>query len=44
MQYIVTMNSDDLNKAVSMGFDANPHIIEPHLTDQPDGGLFGFRF
>ncbi|WP_329430869.1 DUF2326 domain-containing protein [Streptosporangium sp. NBC_01495] len=44
MQYIVTMNSDDLNKAVSMGFEANPYIIEPHLTDQPDGGLFGFRF
>lgn len=44
MQYIVTMNSDDLSKAVSMGFDADPHIIEPQLTDQPDGGLFGFRF
>ncbi|MEV7966909.1 ABC-three component system protein [Sphaerisporangium sp. NPDC088356] len=44
MQYVVTMNSDDLNKAVSMGFDADPYIIEPHLTDQPDGGLFGFRF
>ncbi|MFC3817864.1 ABC-three component system protein [Planomonospora venezuelensis] len=44
MQYIATMNSDDLNKAVSMGFDADPYIIEPHLNDQPDGGLFGFRF
>ncbi|MFG1879995.1 ABC-three component system protein [Sphaerisporangium sp. NPDC049003] len=44
MQYIVSMNSDDLNKAVGMGFDADPYIIEPHLTDQPDGGLFGFRF
>ncbi|MFF5206369.1 ABC-three component system protein [Streptosporangium sp. NPDC000396] len=44
MQYIATMNSDDLNKAVSMGFNPDPYIIEPHLTDQPDGGLFGFRF
>ena len=44
MQYIATMNSDDLNKAISMGFDADPYIIEPHLTDQPEGGLFGFRF
>jgi uncharacterized protein YydD (DUF2326 family) len=44
MQYIVSMNTDDLNKAVAKGFDADPYIIEPHLTDQPDGGLFGFRF
>ncbi|MEV5704524.1 ABC-three component system protein [Actinoallomurus sp. NPDC052274] len=44
MQYIVTMNSDDLNKAATVGFDPDPYVIEPHLTDQPDGGLFGFRF
>ncbi|MEU9888463.1 ABC-three component system protein [Sphaerisporangium sp. NPDC051011] len=44
MQYIVTMNSDDLQKAISVGFVADPYIIEPHLTDQPYGGLFGFRF
>ena len=44
MQYIVSMNTDDLNKAVAKGFYADPYIIEPHLTDQPDGGLFGFRF
>jgi len=22
----------------------SPYVIEPRLTDQPDGGLFGFRF
>jgi uncharacterized protein YydD (DUF2326 family) len=44
MQYIVTMNSDDLNKAASVGFDPDPYVIQPHLTDQPGGGLFGFRF
>ncbi|MBO2455432.1 DUF2326 domain-containing protein [Actinomadura barringtoniae] len=44
MQYIVTMNSDDLHKAETKGFDPDPHVIEPILTDQPDGGLFGFRF
>jgi uncharacterized protein YydD (DUF2326 family) len=44
MQYIVTMNTDDLNKAISEGFYADPFIIEPYLSDQPDGGLFGFRF
>ncbi|MFI7452393.1 ABC-three component system protein [Nonomuraea sp. NPDC049714] len=44
LQYIVTMNTDDLNKAVSMGFNADPYIIEPYLTDQSSGGLFGFRF
>lgn len=36
--------SDDLNKAASVGFDPDPYVIQPHLTDQPDGGLFGFRF
>ena len=44
MQYIVTMNSDDLTKAESEGFSPTGHVLEPHLTDQPDGGLFGFRF
>ncbi|GLZ09646.1 hypothetical protein Acsp03_71120 [Actinomadura sp. NBRC 104412] len=44
MQYIVTMNTDDLRKAEAKGFDPGPHVIEPRLTDQPDGGLFGFRF
>jgi uncharacterized protein YydD (DUF2326 family) len=44
MQYIVSMNSDDLHKAESIGFSPAPYVIEPRLTDQPDGGLFGFRF
>lgn len=45
MQYLVTMNSDDLEKAAPYGFDPTPHIIEPRLTDADDkGGLFGFRF
>ncbi|GAA1775230.1 ABC-three component system protein [Actinomadura chokoriensis] len=44
LQYIVTMNSDDLSKAESAGFGPASHVLEPHLTDQPDGGLFGFRF
>lgn len=45
MQYIVTINEDDLDKAVGLGFDPNPYIIEPRLTDaDPTGGLFGFRF
>lgn len=44
MQYIVTMNSDDLTKAERMGFEAEAHIIEPRLDDSDDGGLFGFRF
>lgn len=44
MQYIVTMNSDDLAKAVRLGFNADPHVIEPRLDDSEHGGLFGFRF
>lgn len=44
MQYIVTMNSDDLAKAERMGFDAAPYVITPRLDDSEDGGLFGFWF
>ncbi|MEV4473387.1 ABC-three component system protein [Nonomuraea sp. NPDC049504] len=45
MQYVVTINEDDLAKAERLGFDASPHTIEPLLTDAYDeGGLFGFRF
>jgi uncharacterized protein YydD (DUF2326 family) len=45
MQYILTINEDDLDKASDLGFDPDPYIIEPHLTDaDPAGGLFGFRF
>jgi uncharacterized protein YydD (DUF2326 family) len=45
MQYIVTMNEDDLSKARKLGFEPKPYIIEPLLTDAyVGGGLFGFRF
>ncbi|WP_086559248.1 ABC-three component system protein [Streptomyces africanus] len=45
MQYIATINSDDLAKAVRLGFDDSAFVREPRLTDDlEDGGLFGFRF
>lgn len=45
MQYIATLNSDDLDKAVNRGFNPGPYVIEPRLTDAAEaGGLFGFRF
>lgn len=44
MQYIVTMNSDDLDNTKRFEFDPEPYIVPPRLNDQQDGGLFGFRF
>lgn len=45
MQYIVTINEDDLAKAERLGFDPGPYTIDPHLSDEyENGGLFGFRF
>ncbi|MGA4902832.1 ABC-three component system protein [Streptomyces griseoincarnatus] len=45
MQYVVSLNSDDLSKAVQRGFGVKDRIIEPRLTDaSEEGGLFGFRF
>lgn len=45
IQYIATINSDDLAKANNAGIDFSDSIIEPRLTDEyADGGLFGFRF
>lgn len=45
MQYVVTMNSDDLAKTTAFGFDPSPYLIEPRLTDAyDDGGLFGVQF
>ncbi len=45
IQYIVTMNSDDLQKASGHGFDAEEFVLPVRLTDaREDGGLFGFRF
>lgn len=45
-QYIVAMNSDDLNKIEREegSFDPRQHVIDTVLTDEPDGGLFGMRF
>jgi uncharacterized protein YydD (DUF2326 family) len=44
-QYIVTMNSDDLEKAEREGgVSFAEHIVEPELDDSPTGCLFGFRF
>ena len=45
LQYIVTMNSDDLQKTESHGFRAEEFLMPVRLTDaRDDGGLFGFRF
>jgi uncharacterized protein YydD (DUF2326 family) len=44
-QYIVTMNSDDLEKAEREGETSFAQfIVEPELDDSPTGCLFGFRF
>lgn len=45
-QYIVTMNSDVVpnDELKRLGFDLAPYIMDVILTDQPDGGLFGFKF
>jgi uncharacterized protein YydD (DUF2326 family) len=44
-QYIVTMNSDDLEKAEREGgMSFSEFIVEPELDDSPTGCLFGFRF
>jgi uncharacterized protein YydD (DUF2326 family) len=45
MQYIVTINTDNLGVAARRGFDPEPYIRSPRLTDEHEtGGLFGFRF
>lgn len=45
LQYIVTINSDDLQKAMRRGFDPSDRIMNTRLTDTySNGGLFGFRF
>lgn len=45
MQYIATMNSDDLTKAERRGFSWQPFALETRLTDAIDSGsLMGFRF
>lgn len=45
LQYLVTLNSDDLDKARRRNFVADPYVLSQQLTDRYDnGGLFGFRF
>ena len=45
LQYLVTINSDDLQKTAGHGFEAGPYLLPVRLTDdREDGGLFGFRF
>ena len=45
-QYIITLNSDQIpapSDRVTQ-FPIEQYIVEPHLTDMPGGGLFGFDF
>lgn len=46
VQYIVAMNSDDLQKIEQdeESFEPRDFIIDTVLTDEPEGGLFGVRF
>jgi uncharacterized protein YydD (DUF2326 family) len=45
IQYIVSMNSDELGKAERQGFVSEPYVLSERLTDQyENGGIFGFRF
>jgi uncharacterized protein YydD (DUF2326 family) len=45
VQYIVTMNSDDIpSDGFSEGFNLEDFILETRLSDREDGGLFGFHF
>ena len=45
IQYIVTLNSDELVRAETKGNeDFRNFVLEPVLSDAPEGGLFGIRF
>jgi len=44
LQYLITLNSDDLDKARRRNFVADPYLLPQRLTDDENGGLFGFRF
>ena len=45
IQYIVTLNSDELARAETEGGeDFRSFVLEPVLSDAPEGGLFGIRF
>tara|TARA_R110002074_G_scaffold67465_1_gene158784 strand:- start:222 stop:1949 length:1728 start_codon:yes stop_codon:yes gene_type:complete len=51
VQYVVAMNSDDLQKIKNEEkisgeaiFDPSDFLMDTRLTDEPSGGLFGVRF
>jgi uncharacterized protein YydD (DUF2326 family) len=44
MQYVVCLNSDDMNKAVADGFSARYHQAAKMTDAYENGGLFGVRF
>ena len=45
IQYIVTLNSDELVRAETEGTeDFRRFVLNPVLSDAPEGGLFGMRF
>ena len=45
MQYIATLNSDDLEKIQRRGYNPSGKVLPVRLDDKyDDGGLFGFRF
>jgi uncharacterized protein YydD (DUF2326 family) len=45
IQYIVTLNSDELARAETEGGeDFSSFVLTPVLSDAPEGGLFGIRF
>jgi uncharacterized protein YydD (DUF2326 family) len=45
IQYIVTLNSDELARAETEGGeDFRSFVLNPVLSDAPEGGLFGIRF
>jgi uncharacterized protein YydD (DUF2326 family) len=45
IQYIVTLNSDDLPRSSETGISLDEFVLPVRLTDATEsGGLFGFRF
>lgn len=45
IQYIVTLNSDELARAEAEGEeDFSKFVLDTKLSDTPEGGLFGIRF
>jgi uncharacterized protein YydD (DUF2326 family) len=43
-QYIVTLNTDQIPTDRVTSFVIEDYVINPRLTDNPGGGLFGFEF